>query len=108
MVTYARLDKGSIKVFEIHLHVTTAFNKETTKLITSAIEQAVHVIHFFFPEFLLLLWRPSCKIVQLGHKLPTQTVFPRKIAQDDYYFFCTKRGRLLILREGSYLREAII
>ena len=55
MITYVRPDKDSIKVFKIHLQVIT---------ITSATEQAVHVIHFFFPELLLLPWWPCRKILR--------------------------------------------
>ena len=70
MITYVRPDKNSIKVFKIHLHVIT---------ITSATEQAVHVIHFFFPELLLLLWWPCRKILRLFSCQNHVSVHPRRI-----------------------------
>ena len=70
MITYVRPDKDSIKVFKIHLHVIT---------ITSATEQAVHVIHFFFPELLLLLCWPCRKILRPFSCQNHVSVHPRRI-----------------------------
>ena len=70
MITYVRPDKNSIKVFKIHLHVIA---------ITSATEQAVHVIHFFFPELLLLLCWPCRKILRLFSCQNHVSVHPRRI-----------------------------
>ena len=70
MITYVRPDKDSINVFKIHLHVIT---------ITSATEQAVHVIHFFFPELLLLLCWPCRKILRPFSCQNHVSVHPRRI-----------------------------